>query len=324
MRPEALAAILAALALAGCAGGDPAGPDDPSAAGPGAAGEDDAAGPVLAPTWQVGDAWTLQSPNQDTPFTHVVSGDAGDDWVVDTDSPATAYFDARFDISFLGKVRKSDLAGSQGSMRVEFLKFPLATGLEWTTTWDGAPIRVTAVEVADGKATLEAYRGDGTLYAKYTYDARPGYFTRFAFYGPDGKEVGFEWTLQQASKGHSGPLVRWQLQELLAVTGPIPQGFNGMFTVQAGFTDVWIDGVLDCQSGAVVLAVGPLTGPAEDRGYSNAGPCPLADVSAYAVTAPGTAEQWGALLSSSPATVGTLDLLVFGRVLTEFTAGQAP
>ena len=309
--------VLALVLLAGCAESDPpagGGPEGTPVAG--GHGGHDAAGHLLAPEWQVGDSWTLSSPQQDTPFTHVVTSDGGDDWVVDTDSPTTAYFDARFDISFLGKVRKSDLAGSQGSTRVEFLRFPLAKDLEWTTSWDGEPKAIRVLDVASGKATLQSSRADGTLHAEYTYDSEAGYFSRFAFYGPDGTTLGFEWTLQSSGK-FSGTAVRWTLEELFATSGPIPQSQTGTFAVEPGFTDVFVDGNLQCDDGAVALAVGPFTGPAEDRGYSNSGPCPLVDVSAYAVAAPAQTEQWGALLTSAPATHGTLELHIFGRTLVE-------
>lgn len=328
--PTVLAlALTGVMVLAGCAGksggGGEAGNGADGGAGGGALGEGDAATSILAPDWQVGDAWTLSSPQQDSgPFTHAVSGEAGDDWIVDTDSRDTAYFDARFDVSFLGKVRKSDLAGSQGSTRVEFLRFPLSQGLNWTTMWDGERMTVQATQVTEGKATLQARRADGTLYAEYVYDSKPAYFTRFAFYAPDGTTIGFEWSLQQAAKGFSGTLVRWTLAELYQASGPIPQAQSGTFNVAPGFTDVWIDGALDCSSGAVVFAAGPPTGPTEDRGYSQVGPCPLVANDAYAVAAPTEAEQWGAILTSAPLTQGTLELTIFGRTITEFQAGQAP
>lgn len=316
MRPTLLAIAMAAL-LAGCADPAPLAEDGGTAAdGMGAHGMHDAATHILAPEWAPGDSWTLSSPQQPEPFTHVVTADAGDDWVVDTDSTTTAYFDARFDISFLGKVRKSDLAGSQGSTRVEFLRFPLAKDLEWTTTWDGEPMAVKVLDVASGKATVQAHRADGSLYAEYAYDSNARYFSRFAFYAPDGATVGFEWSLQ-SSGPFSGNAVRWTLEELFATSGPVPQNQYGVFNVAPGFTDVYVDGLLQCEEGAVVLAVGPFTGPAEDRGYSNTGPCPIAAGDSYAVAAPAQAEQWGVLLSSTPTTVGTLELHVFGRTLAE-------
>jgi catechol 2,3-dioxygenase-like lactoylglutathione lyase family enzyme len=326
MRGLALLAALAVL-LAGCSGSDPpaSGADDAAQDGAGAHGEHDSATHILAPTWKVGDFWTLESPQQASgPFTHVVSGESGDDWIVDTDSTDTAFFNARSDVSFLGKVRKSDLAGSQGSARVEFLRFPLQQNQSWTTSWDGEPMTVTVVDVKDGKATLQAQRADGTRYAEYTYDSKPAYFSHFAFYAPDGTQLGFEWTLRQAGSGFSSPLVRWTLVDLFSTSGPIPQGDSSSFNVEPGFTDIWVEANLVCTAGGVVLAVGPFTGPAEDRGYSTYGACPLNDQDAYPLPPPAANEQWGASLTSAPTTAGTLELHVFGRTLVQFNAGQAP
>lgn len=323
---RALLALLLLLGtgLAGCSDGGSPGDGGP-ATGDGGAGTGPAVAEIAAPEWQVGDFWTLESPQQESgPFTHVVSGDAGDDWVVDTDSRDTAYFDARFDISFLGKVRKSDLAGSQGSARVEFLRFPLRQDLNWTTTWDGEAMALHAADVRDGRATIQARRADGTLYADYTYDSRAGYFSRFAFYAPDGTTVGFEWALRTSGSGHSGPLVRWTLDELFASAGPLPTGESSTFQVAPGYTDIWVDGLVECSAGALFFAIGPPQGPAEERGYSAYGACPYTQTSQYSVPAPAAAEQWGAVLTSAPSSAGTFHVGIFGRTLTEFTAGDAP
>lgn len=325
MRAAAVLA-LACLLLAGCSGGRPsggAGPSSSTSPGTGPHTGHDAMRHLLAPAWQLGDWWTLESPQGGT-FTHAVSKDAGDDWVVDTDNADIAFFDARNDISFLGKVRKSDLAGSQGDKRVEFLRFPLQPGLNWTTTWDGQPTAIHVVDVKDGKATLSAARANGTRYADYTYSDQARYFSRFAFYDAAGASVAYEWTLRSSGPAFSGTLVRWTLTPLYGVSGPIPTDEQASFTVQPGFGDLWIQGDLECGAGAVVLAVGPPTGPGEMRGYSENGACPLADHSAYAIAAPAAAEQWGAFLSSAPTTAGTFDLQVIGRVQLQFKAGEAP
>lgn len=317
---------MAFVALAGCSGGeqDPA-TDDPAAGMPaGPHGAHAAGAHLLAPVWELGDWWTLDSA-QGGAFTHAVSADGGDDWVVDTDSPDIAFFDAQTDISFLGNVRKADLAGSQGSTRVEFLRFPLQPDQSWTTTWDGESITVRTADVRDGRADLVATRADGSMYAEYSYSDQARYFTRFAFYDPTGSEVGFEWRLSQSGGSFAGTLVRWQLETLFETHGAIPTAHASMFPVRAGYTDVWIAAALDCTAGAVTLALGPPTGPAEDRGYSEQGPCPLAEADGYPLAAPTAAEQWGALLSGVPgATTGTLDLVAYGRTAAEFRVGEAP
>lgn len=317
--------LLPFLLLAGCSGGDPEEPGDGSGGGPttGPHGQHAAAGHLLAPEWQVGDYWSLQSP-QGGSFTHAVSGESGTDWVMDTDNADTAFFDAASDISFLGKVRKSDLAGSQGDTRVEFLKFPLQSGMSWTTTWDGASTMIHVGEVAGGKAELTAMRADGTTYAEYTYSDAAGYFSHFAFYSPDGSEVGYEWSLQKSGSAFGGQLVRWSLVDLYGTSGPIPSGKGDTFTVEPGFTDVYVTAALDCTSGAVSVAAGPPTGPAEDRGYSVQGACPLQDNAQYSLPAPTQQENWGGLIGTAPSTTGTLELHIYGRTQAQFTVGDAP
>jgi hypothetical protein len=318
------ALALTCLLLSGCSGGPKGGgsASQTSTAG-GAHGDHDAAAHLLAPEWKLGDSWTMESPQGGT-FTHAVSKDAGDDWVVDTDNADTAFFDAQGDISFLGKVRKSDLAGSQGDKRVEFLRFPLAAGLNWTTTWDGNPTMVHVADVKDGKASLMAMRADGTKYAEYTYSDQARYFSHFAFYDGDGKQVGYEWTLR-SSGPFAGTLVRWTLTPLYNVSGPIAQGGQAStFPVQPGFGDIWVQADLECTAGAVAIAAGPPTGPSDMRGYSQQGACPLVDHSAYAVTAPAANENWGAFVTSAPTTAATFDLQIIGRVQAQFKVGEAP
>ena len=202
--------VLLTASLAGCSDddGDGGGASNGGAASHGAHGEHDAATHILAPTWEVGQWWTLESAQASAPFTHVVSGEAGEDWILDTDSADIAFFDARYDISFLGPVRKADLAGSQGSARVEFLRFPLQAQLNWSTTWDDLPMRIHVKSVEDGEGRLTAMHENGTMYAQYTYSARQAYFTVFTFFEADGSTVSFEWTLQDAGKAFADPLVR--------------------------------------------------------------------------------------------------------------------
>jgi hypothetical protein len=315
--------VLVALALSGC-GAKPSAPtasDTPAITG----------GPAMAqglppPTWALGDYWTMDSPQGGT-FSHVVSKDNGDDWILDTDEPNLAFFNARSDISFLGKVRKSDLAGSQGSTRVEFLQFPLAEHMNWTTTWDGQPTLIHVLSVQDGKATMKAMRATSNVaYADYTYDSKVGYFTHFGFYDAAGKAISFEWTLRQSGHGFSGNLLRWTLNEVVNITGAIPTGASSTtFTVPAGLTDLWIQATLDCTAGAVVIDVGAATGPTNDRGYSINAQCPVQDQSGYSISAPAADENWGAIATGAPGTTtGTIDLHLYERTLVTFTVGQAP
>lgn len=329
MRILVAALAVAALALAGCSGDDPSGPgstgDGAAAGGHGGHGSLDPSTHLVAPNWTVGQWWTLGSEQAAAPFTHVVSADGGADWVVDTDSPDIAFFDARFDISFLGKVRKSDLAGSQGNERVKFFDFPLTAGKEWTTTWDGQDVKAKAVTVEDGLATIEARLGNGTLYAKYTYDAKAGYFRDYAFYGADGVTVGFAAKLASSGTGFAGDLLRWTLQTKYEAHGPFAPGLTG-FTLDTGITDIWMDFHLACTAGAVSVNVGAITGIQQERGYSANGPCPAAIDQTFTLDPPAQdGEQWGSSVVAEPQTTqGTLDVTVITRTATTFKAGSAP
>ena len=288
-------------------------------------GGDDPATHILAPAWQVGQWWTLSSEQATAPFTHVVSGDAGPDWVMDTDSPDIAFFDARFDISFLGSVRKADLAGSQGSERVKFFDFPLTAGKQWTTTWDGLAIAVKVASVEGGVARVEARHANGTLYADYTYDAKAGYFRDYAFYAPDGVTVGFAARLAASGANFTGDLVRWDLETLYELHGPLAPGFQG-FSVDTGISDVWLDLGVACSSGAFSIQFGAATGVPQERGASASGPCPATVAQTFTVPPPQQdGEAWGAVLGSVPqGTVATVDITVIARTATTFKAGAAP
>lgn len=318
--------LLLTAGLAGCSdGGDgtEAGTGEPASGAHGAHGTHDAATHILAPTWEVGQWWKLESDQASAPFTHVVSGEAGDDWVLDTDSADIAFFDARFDISFLGKVRKSDLAGSQGAQRVEFFQFPLTQHKNWTTTWDGAPIKVHVASVEAGKAKLEARHGNGTPYADYTYDEKTGYFGEYAFYAADGVTIGFAAKVSSSGKAFSGDLVRWALEtkyEHHGALAPTTQGFD----VDAGFTDVWVDLHLTCTQGAFSLTFGPAAGAPEDRGYALSGPCPAQLDETSTITAPPQDnEAWGVVAAGPPQGI-ELDLSIIARTQTLFKPGATP
>lgn len=320
MRAWVLAAA-AAILLAGCSDGGGQGPVAPG--DPGNA-EHGGAAPLPAPAWQVGHWWRLTSEGAGD-FTHVVSADAGDDWSVDTDSATVAFFDARSDISFLGPVRKADLAGSQGSTRVEFFRFPLTLGANWTTTWDGEPIAIEVVALDEDGAELQGLRANGTRHVAYTYDARAGYFGRYAFYGPDGETVGFEARLADHGQGFAGDLVRWSLETEHEASGPLTPGAIG-FDIDTGITDIWVDFHLACSAGGFSVHVGAATGIPQERGISASGPCPQQVDATFTLPPPAQDDEaWGSVTAVVPqATEATLDVTVLARTQALFRAGEAP
>jgi hypothetical protein len=318
-----LAAVALALLVSGCTGGSPApgttpGPDD----------EAGAAATIGAPEWSLGDWWTWSSPQIDGPYTSVVAADHGSDWLMATDHPDIAWFDARSDIASLGAVRKSDLAGSQGSTRVEFFRFPMTADLAWTTTWDGVPMDIRVLAVQNGVATLDATRADGSLYATYTYRASHGYFGHIQYYDETGTTIGFESEVTGAGADFSGQLVRWSYDVALEMAGPIAgAAFAETLPVPLTVTDVYADLFVDCTSGLFIAGVAPLpvvTAAAglDDRGYGTTdGVCPMqigfsGSVGAPRETVPGsTEEQWGFSGFGDPAASGVYTFNVFVRTL---------
>lgn len=323
-----LAALLVATALAGCAGSDGGDQVMPGAqaAGPGHgqhAGLDPSTH-LVAPEHQLGDWWRWDSPQIQEPYASVLAADNGADWVVATDNPEIAFFDARFDVASQGPARKSDMAGSQGSERVAFFAFPLTAGKTWSSVWDGEPMSMKALQVEGGVADIEARRADGTLYAAYTYDSALGYFGQIAYYDPTGATVGFEAQVTDAGDNFTGDLLRWTLEVEYETHGPITPGVVG-FDVDTGITDVWVDFRVDCSAGAVSINVGALTGIQQERGYSVNGPCPAAVSETFTVPPPAQDDEaWGASIAVAPqATQGTLDVTVLSRTATTFKVGQA-
>jgi hypothetical protein len=326
----AVALLLVPLALAGCTG--PSTSSSPGAGATAAAGAGDASAASLPmPAWAVRDAWTYRS--GDATVTYVVTADQGGDWFMETDSPERAFANLRDDVSRLGPQRKSDLAGSQGSDRVEFFQWPLTDGKTWTTLWDHQPVAITA-HVAAGVATLEAKDRNGTMVYHYTYDPAVRWFKELHHYGADGKEViGF--TLVEAKHGWTGKVARWALQEVTHAHGDLASGPDSAvtFDVPLTATDVWAKLDFTCASGSVLGGVDPFPVVTsvlgvEPRGIGDGGlPCPVDahhEGSAGAPKAPpqgGSSETWSWAVVAPAGTVGTYNLEVLVRTLTMAPVG---
>lgn len=273
-----LVAVLVLLAgLAGCVGDEPletpAGPNGDG--GPTDAqnetSEDAVLAGIAAPTWAPGHYWRYDT-SFDTELTLVVSGEAGEEWLVDTTSPETAWFHARSEISYLGAIRKSDLAGSQGDDRVQHLAFPLEEGKTWSTRWDGVEREVRVAET--GRTfRLEAHEGD-RLAVEYIYDPTVGWFREVVFHDADGLQ--FSMTLQEHRTGWSGEIVRWESESILQweSSGPA-QSVSATFVVPDGVTDIWIELHWACQDQAAgfVLGLTPYNPPDVASGYGLIGDC---------------------------------------------------
>ncbi|MHB1260594.1 MAG: hypothetical protein ACYC2H_02635 [Thermoplasmatota archaeon] len=285
----ALVAVLAA-ALAGCSGKDPetptpGGPDGPAGEGAGASAS------VSAPTWAIGDAWTYDFDGAAT--TYVITSETATDWMMETDSEERAFGDLRDDVSRLGPQRKSDLAGSQGGDRVAFFRWPLEANKTWTTRWDQQEVRVTVLEVADGKASLEARQAGGAqeVVYLYKYDSTARWFSELQRF--DAGESLLLIRLTQAVHNWTGTIVHWTLDEVIADEGRDGATVTGPFDVPVGATDLWTDYHFTCTgAGGYFVALEPTNaGLAAQQGMQDGGPCAQVDWRGPTVTSP-AAGQW--------------------------------
>ncbi|MBW3581821.1 MAG: hypothetical protein KY455_01865 [Euryarchaeota archaeon] len=242
---------------------------------------------LIPPEWDYGDWWRYENTAGEQ-TAYVVTNDTDATWTVDTDSESTAFFDARFDISFVGTLRKPDLAGQQGDDWVEYIKWPLKDGIEWTTKWDGVERTVRATERDTMVFTMEAYEGD-RLAVRYTYDHDIRWFTSMMFFDTDGSEFGMR--LVESGHDFDGTLYRYTLEEAWSGAGPDATGVGGTagptFEVSEAHTDIWVGYTLDCQHGVFSIAVAPVADA--QSGWRDDRTCPQnATVEAATPTVPGT------------------------------------
>jgi hypothetical protein len=320
-----LAALgLAAVLLAGCSGDAPA--KDPVV---GPDGTPLVEGTLPLPSWTVGDWWTYGievGAAEESATTYVITRDEGSDWWMDTDSPERAFQDARDDISRLGPQRKSDLAGSQGSDRVEFFHWPLTANDTWTTRWDGNEVTIRVESVDPDGATLTARNATSLVYT-YRYDAEAGWFGRLDRHGPDGS-VAFTLLLLQSGSAWEGTAVRWTLETLLDEEAPASPGFslNAMpgLDVPAGTTDLWFSYTVPCdpQGGGYTIELRPEDPASGDTPYQASGQCNGDVVFAGVAVAQPTAPSWAlAMTFGSAPTPNGLSYELLARTLVEVPVG---
>ncbi|HUR61377.1 MAG TPA: hypothetical protein VM286_03315 [Candidatus Thermoplasmatota archaeon] len=317
MRIQAVMAALALLAVAGagCSGPE-ATPHSPEVLAA-------SKGGLQVPSLKVGDWWNFTTPGGAS--TWVVAGETGEDYLMETDSPGLAYFNTQSDISTLGQIRKSDLAGSQGKDRVEYFQWPLMDGKDWTTTWDGAKVSIRAKMETPEKYSFVAKRENGTLYATYTYDNRTHWFGELDFKSPSG-ESGFVQKLQASGTAYAGTLAHWDLKVVVDAHSTLQSPSTSTYDVPLTATDVYVDTELHCTAGfagagtAPSPFVGNLVG-SDDRGAGNPGAqCPL-DESFHGVAGTvrpgpnGGPETWGYDIVGGPGTTGSADLKITLRTL---------
>lgn len=191
---------------------------------------------VDAPVWSVGDAWVVETRDGDQTAEAtlvVVSADGG--YVMATTDERTATYDAAFDVSYLGKIRASDLAGAQQDQPIRFFDFPLAEGKAWSTTWDGIQVNLTAtfspkIATPAGPQPGFAIVGagpDGKDYVRYDFVPALGWWSHLEF------TAGYGFVVKKAVHGWTGEYLEGAAKTLLTLATAAPVGATpaGTFTV---------------------------------------------------------------------------------------------
>ncbi len=178
---------------------------------------------VDAPEWVVGQHWSYRTQNDGTAgaVSLVVTGDDGGDWIVDTNDANMAYYDDLGDVSYLGQVRKSDLAGSQGNDRVQFFDFPLTHNKTWTTTWDGETTTLQVKDIQDnGDVHIMGHQG-ARMHSEYVYSPVAGFFESITFFDGNGTAV---YSMERTDHGteYGGSVLRYDvLEPYVLYAGPL-------------------------------------------------------------------------------------------------------
>lgn len=263
---------LLSVAFAGCTAGDELAPDDDLPAGGGAS-ETAELDPVLtgaAPAaWEVGHHWTYELSFGGT-FSMIVTEDNGGSWEMGTADTNAAWIHHREEISYLGKIGKDDLTGSQDSAQVRYFDFPLTEDKTWTTKWDDVDRKITIVSAGE-TFEFEAYEEDD-LAVSYTYDPLVGWFTETTFY--TGGEVAFSFTLSDHGTNFTGEVVHWEARAYINdhSSGKL-RSFGDYPELDEGTEELWIWFRFDCVDAVAQfqLVVGPATDPA--TGHHATGDC---------------------------------------------------
>lgn len=302
MRAIVLVLVLAGASLAGCLGGA----DAPSAtrgepletalvpAAPGASG---AADEAQAPTWALGDAWSVvtSGPSGEERVQLVVTGVSSDAYTVSTTGEQMAMYEALFDISYLGRIRASDLAGHQQDQPVRYFDFPLADNKTWSTTWDGLEVVLKATRGARGFDIVGTVEGEP--YVAYDFVPELKWFSRLRFEAQD-----FTITVERLDEGWTGTLAVATAKTVYeaSTTTPVATSGSGAFTIDEGQTH-----------GVVVLAGG---GERWARAFALVDPSgqqhPTTQISNFDSELMGPRHAWQ--LETFPATAGEWHVLLEG------------
>lgn len=270
---------------------------------------------IDVPAWQPGDYWTFRaSVNGQETFTatHIVTAAVGGDYVVDTDLETLALFNARSDVSYLGPIRMSDLAGSQGTTRVTMFSWPLEDGKKWPVTWDGEALQATARQTGPGEFAIVAARSDGSPAIEYQFSESKRWFTALAFLDGNGT-AGFRLDLAASGTSYQGEYVRYRVGTTHNLVGTVES--SGMRTQEfaAEWTELGLRLSIACAgSPQGMIAVGlnsptapesplPMTPVANEPEWGAMHDCATADSSAVTdqLANPGGAWEIGFIVGAN-------------------------
>lgn len=293
---------------------------------------------VEAPQWEIGDHWSFDNMGSDggaSSTTIVVTGESGGEWIVDTNEPEHALFHAREPVSYLGEVRKSDLAGSQGGDRVQFFDFPLEANKTWTTTWDGLRVDLEVRHVFDDGRVHIVAMADGRTFAEYEYSSAAGFFEYIDFYDDNGTKA-FEMDLSDHGSDFTGTVYRYDIQDMMVFDAADAAMEHQELDFGEGVNEVWIHSIADCggaaagQVGSIVTHRAPeeqfvpqLVTPTQEMVHSSSATCATDQDDAAADVVDVDPERVYDVEYGVAAQGGTIHVMVEPRILEAIVIGAA-
>ncbi len=221
MRVLVVASLLTML-LAGCAEA----PEEATQAATAAEIEAGTAAPL--PEWSVGMFWEFEHLVDGEPAgiaTYVVTDVGTTTYTLDVNDKSSAEYEARYDISYIGPIRKSDLAGSQGGQPVAMFEFPLSADKEWTTTWDGETLNMVSSNMGPMQFHVMGHRAsDGEMLVEYHYNALKSWFEYIVFYNGTTGDESFRMTLNNHGTDFKGQVYRYTMGETRVFTADSQNG----------------------------------------------------------------------------------------------------
>lgn len=217
-----------------------------------------------------------------------------------------ALYDAENDTSYIGEIDRFNLAGKQGTERVEYFKFPLVANATWSTRWDTATYDVRAIGNVSGAFELEASE-NGIPKVRYSYDAAAGFFGHIDFLD-DGGAVRYQLVLSSHGQNFTGTLVSATVERLHDYfNGASPAGNDAAdVQVSADASELILRYGAECPTnGAWTVGIAPaMQDPAAPVQFNDHQQCPTTGERTRVFADP-VAGQWeyGAAWTSAPKTL---------------------